>query len=121
MCFQNSWYFGVVATNTTALEASDSFLCFDLDLNPTDTHPADVVSWGLIRDEDSSAVRTCDIAITCGCSLDTPAPTAVVEEEDDDDTPVEATDGDAAFAMAVGGTQFALVLSTVVLVAANLL
>lgn len=114
---QNSWYFAVVAANSTALEALDSFLCFDLELNPTsDTHPADVALWG-----ETTADRTCDIEITCGCSLDTPAPTAVVEEEDDDDTPVEATDGDAAFAMAVGGTQFALVLSTVVLVAANLL
>lgn len=119
--FQTSWYFADVAADITAQNATDSFLCFDLDLNPTsDTHPADVAQWGLYFDDNvTDIVRECDIEITCGCSLvaDTPSPVAA---EEDDDT-VEATEGDAAFAIAVGGTHFVLVLSTIVLVVANLL
>lgn len=122
-CFasQTSWYFADVDADTTPQNATDSFLCFDLDLNPTsDTHPADVALWGLSFDDNATnVVRQCDIEITCGCSLveDTPSPVAV--EEDDD--AVEATEEDAAFAIAVGGTHFVLVFSTIVLVVANLL
>ena len=39
----------------------------------------------------------------------------------EDDDAVEATEGDAAFAITVGGTRFVLVLSTVALMVANLL
>ena len=116
---QASWYFADVAADTTAENATDSFLCFDLDLGPASaTHPVDVTSWGLSIDEDATnVVRECDIIMTCGCVTESPTSSPVVAE--DDDEPVGATEEDAAFAIAVGGTHFVLVLSTVVLVVAN--
>lgn len=111
---------------TSAGNASSSFLCFDLGLNPAETtHPADVTSWGLARDEDLGEVsRVCDITFTCGCSIaattaPTSAPATSMPVGDDDGAVDEATDGDAAFGLTTGGTFLVMALSSAVLAVAN--
>lgn len=73
-----------------------SFLCYDLDFNSAaDTHVADVTSWGVAPNfETTSVTTTCEIMLTCGCT------------EDDDDEAME-DDDDAAEAAngALGGVR----------------
>ena len=73
-------------------------MCFDLDLNAADEiHPADVTNWGVTIDGDTSASRTCDIAITCGCSADDDDEDDVDETTDDGDDAEDENTSNAAF------------------------
>lgn len=116
------WFFASVAEDTATQNVTDSFLCFDLDLNAAeDTHPADVTNWGLTIDGETSASRTCEFVTTCGCTVDDDDEEEDEEEEEADDE--DAVDGDAgnsAFSVITAtssGNNFALIAGSACLLA----
>lgn len=120
--FQPIWFFASVAEDTATQNVTDSFLCFDLDLNAAeDTHPADVTNWGLTIDGETSASRTCEFVTTCGCTVDDDDEEEDEEEEEADDE--DAVDGDAgnsAFSVITAtssGNNFALIAGSACLLA----
>lgn len=121
--YQPIWFFANVEAGTATQNVSDSFLCFDLDLNAAaETHPADVTSWGLTIDGSTTASRTCEFATTCGCQVDDDDENVDDEEAADDAGSEDGDTSNAAFSITTTTTtsgSIALVAGSAFMLAVN--